>query len=203
MMIHYPASILNLIKQISRLPGIGEKTAERLALHILRSPQRDARALAQSILEVKDQVRLCTQCYGLSDADLCKICSDPARDASVVCVVEQQADMVAVEKSGAFRGRYHILAGALSPMNGIGPEDIRINELLKKIEGQQLQEVVLATSTNVEGEATAAYIAQRLKAHSVKVTRIASGVPIGGDLKYVDQVTMKKAMEARHDVGRH
>jgi recombination protein RecR len=200
-MIHYPASILNLIKQISRLPGIGEKTAERLALHILRSPQKDAQELAQSILEVKDKVRLCTQCYGLSDADLCKICSDPARDASVVCVVEQPADMVAVEKSGAFRGRYHILAGALSPMNGIGPEDIRINELLKKIEGQQLQEVVLATSTNVEGEATAAYIAQRLKAYSIKVTRIASGVPIGGDLKYVDQVTMKKAMEARHDVG--
>ena len=202
-MIHYPASILNLIKQISRLPGIGEKTAERLALYILRSPQRDAQELAQSILEVKDKVRLCTQCYGLSDADLCKICSDPARDASVVCVVEQPADMVAVEKSGAFRGRYHILAGALSPMNGIGPEDIRINELLKKIEAQQLQEVVLATSTNVEGEATAAYIAQRLKAYSVKVTRIASGVPIGGDLKYVDQVTMKKAMEARHDVGPH
>ena len=202
-MIHYPASILNLIKQISRLPGIGEKTAERLALYILRSPQRDAQELAQSILEVKDKVRLCTQCYGLSDADLCKICSDPARDASVVCVVEQPADMVAVEKSGAFRGRYHILAGALSPMNGIGPEDIRINELLKKIEAQQLQEIVLATSTNVEGEATAAYIAQRLKAYSVKVTRIASGVPIGGDLKYVDQVTMKKAMEARHDVGPH
>ena len=202
-MIHYPASILNLIKQISRLPGIGEKTAERLALHILRSPQRDAQELAQSIQEVKDKVRLCTQCYGLSDADLCKICSDPARDASVVCVVEQPADMVAVEKSGAFRGRYHILAGALSPMNGIGPEDIRINELIKKIENQHLQEVVLATSTNVEGEATAAYIAQRLKAYSLKVTRIASGVPIGGDLKYVDQVTMKKAMEARQDVAPH
>ena len=202
-MIHYPASILNLIKQISRLPGIGEKTAERLALHILRSPQRDAQELAHSILEVKDKVRRCTQCYGLSDADLCKICSDPARDASLVCVVEQPADMVAVEKSGAFRGRYHILAGALSPMNGIGPEDIRIKELVKKIESQPLQEVVLATSTNVEGEATAAYIAQRLKAYSVKVTRIASGVPIGGDLKYVDQVTMKKAMEARRDVGPH
>jgi recombination protein RecR len=202
-MIHYPASILNLIKRISRLPGIGEKTAERLALHILRSPQRDAQELAQSILEVKNKVRFCTQCYGLSDSDLCKICSDPARDDAVVCVVEQPADMVAVEKSGAFRGRYHILAGALSPMNGIGPEDIRISELLKKIEGQQVQEVVLATSTNVEGEATAAYIAQRLKAYPVKVTRIASGVPIGGDLKYVDQVTMKKAMEARHDVGPH
>jgi len=200
-MIHYPASILNLVKQISKLPGIGEKTAERLSLHILRSSQKDAQELAQSILDVKDKVRLCSQCYGLSDADLCKICSDPARDASVVCVVEQPADMVAVEKSGAFRGRYHILSGALSPMNGIGPDDIRISELLRKIEGQQLQEVVLATGTNVEGEATASYIAQILESYAVKVTRIASGVPIGGDLKYVDQVTMKKAMEARHDVG--
>jgi len=202
-MIHYPASILNLVKQISKLPGIGEKTAERLSLHILRSSQKDAQELAQSILDVKDKVRLCSQCYGLSDADLCKICADPARDASVVCVVEQPADMVAVEKSGAFRGRYHILSGALSPMNGIGPDDIRINELLRKIEGQQLQEVVLATGTNVEGEATASYIAQILESYAVKVTRIASGVPIGGDLKYVDQVTMKKAMEARHDVGSH
>jgi recombination protein RecR len=202
-MIHYPASILNLIKQISKLPGIGEKTAERLSLHILRSSQKDAQELAQSILDVKDKVRLCSQCYGLSDADLCKICSDPARDASVVCVVEQPADMVAVEKSGAFRGRYHILSGALSPMNGIGPDDIRISELLRKIEGQQLKEVVLATGTNVEGEATASYIAQILESYAVQVTRIASGVPIGGDLKYVDQVTMKKAMEARHDVGSH
>jgi len=202
-MIHYPASILSLIKQISKLPGIGEKTAERLALHVLRSSQKDAQKLAQSILDVKGKVRLCAQCYGLSDADLCKICGDPARDTSVVCVVEQPADMVAVEKSGAFRGRYHILSGVLSPMNGIGPDDIRIKELIKKIESRQVQEVVLATGTNVEGEATAAYIAQRLEAYPVKVTRIASGVPMGGDLKYVDQVTMKKAMEARHDVGRH
>lgn len=201
-MTYYPASILNLIKQISKLPGIGEKTAERLALHILRSSRKDAQDLAQGILDVKEKARLCTQCYGLSDTEVCKICSDPGRDASVVCVVEQPADMVAVEKSGAFRGRYHILCGVLSPMNGIGPDDIRIPELLKKVEGRQFREVVLATGTNVEGEATAAYIAQCLAAYPIKVTRIASGVPIGGDLKYVDQVTMKKAMEARHDVGR-
>ncbi|MBW2411586.1 MAG: recombination protein RecR [Deltaproteobacteria bacterium] len=200
-MTHYPASILNLIKQIAKLPGIGEKTAERLALHILRSSRKDAQDLAQAILDVKETARLCTQCHGLSDAEVCKICSDPGRDAAVVCVVEQPADMVAVEKSGAFRGRYHILSGVLSPMNGIGPDDIRIPELLKKIESRQYQEVVLATGTSVEGEATAAYIAQRLETYPIKVTRIASGVPIGGDLKYVDQVTMKKAMEARHDVG--
>ena len=200
-MTHYPASILNLIKQIAKLPGIGEKTAERLALHILRSSRKDAQDLAQGILDVKQKARLCTQCHGLSDAEVCKICSDPGRDTAVLCVVEQPADMVAVEKSGAFRGRYHILSGVLSPMNGIGPDDIRIPELIKKIESRQVQEVVLATGTNVEGEATAAYIAQRLESYPIKVTRIASGVPIGGDLKYVDQVTMKKAMEARHDVG--
>jgi recombination protein RecR len=202
-MSYYPESILNLIKQISKLPGIGEKTAERLALHILRSSRKDAQELARSILDVKEKARRCTQCYGLSDTEVCKICSDPGRDASVVCVVEQPADMVAVERSGAFKGRYHILCGVLSPMNGIGPDDIRIPELLKKIEGRQFQEVVLATGTNVEGEATAAYIAQHLEAYPIKVTRIASGVPMGGDLKYVDQVTMKKAMETRHDVGRH
>ena len=199
-MIHYPASILNLIKKIARLPGIGEKTAERLALHILRSSRKEAQELAQSIVEAKEKVRLCTRCFGLSDGELCKICGDPTRDDSVLCVVEQPADMVAVEKSGAFRGMYHILSGALSPMNGIGPDDIRINELLSKVESRQVSEVILATSTNVEGETTAAYIAQRLENHAVKVTRIASGVPIGGDLKYVDQVTLKKAMEARHDV---
>ena len=199
-MTHYPASILNLIKHISKLPGIGEKTAERLALHILRSPRKDAQELAQSIVLVKDKVRLCSKCYGLSDGDLCKICSDPARDVSLLCVVEQPADMIAVEKSGAFRGLYHILSGVLSPMDGIGPDDIRIRELLTRIEDQQIKEVVLATGTNVEGESTAAFIAQRLEKHTVKVTRIATGVPIGGDLKYVDQVTLKKAMETRHDV---
>ena len=199
-MIHYPASMLNLIKQIARLPGIGEKTAERLALHMLRSSRKEAQELAQSSVEVKEKVRLCTRCFGLSDAELCKICADSTRDDSVLCVVEQPADMVAVEKSGAFRGMYHILSGALSPMNGIGPDDIRINELLSKVESRQVSEVILATSTNVEGESTAAYIAQRLENHAVKVTRIASGVPMGGDLKYVDQVTLKKAMEARHDV---
>ena len=201
-MTHYPASILNLIKQISKLPGIGEKTAERLALHILRSTRQEAQELAQRILEVKEKVRLCAHCFGLSDGDLCKICSDPDRDDSVICVVEQPADMVAVEKSGAFRGKYHILSGVLSPMNGIGPDELRIGELLSKIGDRQVKEVVLATGMNVEGEATAAYLCQRLETYPVKVTRIASGVPVGGDLKYVDQVTLKKALEARHDVGR-
>ncbi len=195
---YYPASIQNLIKNIARLPSIGEKTAERLALHILRAPRHETEQLAKSILNIKDKVRFCSQCFALSDDDLCKLCSDPARDPSLLCVVEQPADMVAIEKSGAFHGRYHILTGALSPMNGIGPENIRIRELMTRIQKDQVKEVVLATSTNVEGEATASYIAQLLEKYQINVTRIASGVPMGGDLKYVDQVTLKKAMDTRH-----
>jgi recombination protein RecR len=199
-MSHYPATVVNLIKNICKLPGIGEKTAERLAMHILRAPRKEAEQLSKSILEAKENVRLCKLCYGLSDDEVCKICTDPTRDASLLCVVEQPADMVAMERSGAFIGRYHILSGVLSPMNGVGPEDIRLGELNAKIKRGQIKEVVLATSTSVEGEATASFIAERLKAYALKVTRIASGVPMGGDLKYVDQVTLKKAMEARHEV---
>lgn len=197
-MSYYPASIQNLIKNIAKLPGIGEKTAERLALHILRAPRREAEELAQSLLNIKDKVQFCARCFALSDSELCSLCSDPARDPSVLCVVEQPADMVAIEKSGAFRGMYHVLSGALSPMNGIGPENIRIRELMTRIQKDQIKEVVLATATNVEGEATASYIGQLLEKHQMKVSRIASGVPMGGDLKYVDQVTLKRAMETRH-----
>jgi recombination protein RecR len=196
----YPKSMQKLIKNICRLPGIGEKTAERLAMHILLAPRHEADQLAQSILEIKEKVRLCSQCFALSDSDVCQICSDPSRESSLLCVVEQPADMVAIEKSGAFRGRYHILAGVLSPMHGVGPEDIRIRELINRVRNDQIKEVVLATGTNVEGEATSAYLAQILEKFSIKVTRIASGVPMGGDLKYVDQVTLKRAMETRHAI---
>jgi recombination protein RecR len=197
---YYPPSILKLIKGLSRLPGIGEKTAERLAMHILRAPRREAEQLSNSIIEVKDTIRLCSICFGLSDTDICDICSDPTRTSSILCVVEQPADMVAIEKSGAFTGLYHILEGALSPMDGIGPDNIRIKELTSRIASGGIKEVVLATSTNLEGEATAAYIADHIENYPVKITRIASGVPIGGDLKYVDQMTLKKAMETRHAV---
>lgn len=197
---HYPSSILKLIKSLSRLPGIGEKTAERLAMHILRAPRREAEQLSSSIVEVKDKIRLCSICFGLSDTDICNICSNRTRTSSILCVVEQPADMVAIEKSGSFTGLYHILEGVLSPMDGIGPDNIRIKELISRISQGEIKEVVLATSTNVEGEATAAYIAERIENYLIKVTRIASGVPIGGDLKYVDQVTLKKAMETRHAV---
>ena len=197
-MSHYPSSVLKLIKNLSRLPGIGEKTAERLAMHILRSPVKEAERLSQSIIEIKEKVRLCSMCFALSDTAICNICSNPTRTASILCVVEQPADMVAIEKSGSFKGLYHILEGALSPMDGIGPDHIRIKELVTRISQGKIKEVVLATSTNIEGETTAAYIAELLENYPVKVTRIASGVPIGGDLKYVDQVTLKKAMETRH-----
>ncbi len=199
-MIHYPPSIIRLIKNISKLPGIGQKTAERLAMHILCVPREEAEALSASILEMKDHVRLCSICYALSDEDICRVCGDPSRDETTICVIEQPADMAAVEKSGAFSGLYHILQGVLSPMCGIGPDDIRLNELIKRIENQNVKEVVLATAMNVEGESTAAYIADRLRGYGIKITRIASGVPMGGDLKYVDQVTLKIAMETRRDV---
>jgi len=191
-----------LIKCMARLPGIGEKTAERLALHLLHMKDHFVEELGRSILDVKQKVRLCSRCFALSDGELCAICSNPARDAAAVCVVEQPGDMVALEKSGAFHGHYHVLCGVLSPLNGVGPDDIRIRELLQKVAAGGVREVVLATGTSVEGEATAAYIAGLLIGLPVAVTRIAAGIPMGGDLKYVDQVTLKKAMESRRAVIR-
>ena len=197
-MSHYPLSLINLIKNLAKLPGIGEKTAERLAMHILRSSRKEAEQLAQSIMDIKEKIRLCSICSGLCDTGICSICNDPARDSSLLCVVEQQADMVAIEKSGSFKGVYHILQGVLSPMNGVGPEEIRIKELISRVKKGNIKEVVLATGTDVEGESTSVYISELLEPFDIKVTRIASGVPMGGDLKYVDQVTLKKAMETRH-----
>ncbi|MBF0119114.1 MAG: recombination protein RecR [Desulfobacterales bacterium] len=197
---YYPASIRNLIKNFAKLPGIGEKTAERLTLHVLESPKKEAEDLSKSIIEVKEKVRCCIRCFGLSDADICGICSNTGRDKTLLCVVEQPGDMVAIEKSGAFQGVYHILHGFLSPMDGIGPDNIKIKELFSRVEKKEVIEIILATSTSMEGDATASYIAEKLTQYPIKVTRIASGVPIGGDLKYVDQVTLKRAMENRHAI---
>ena len=195
---HYPTSIRQVIRQLSKLPGIGEKTAERLTMYILRSSRSDTEQLARCIGELKDKVRLCSLCFSLSEEERCGICSNPSRDDRMLCVVEQPADMVSIEKSGAYNGRYHILQGALSPMDGIGPDAIRIKELIARIGEGGIQEVILATGTQVEGEATASYLLGILEKFPVKVTRIASGVPIGGDLKYIDQVTLKRAMETRY-----
>jgi len=194
---YYPPPLVRLIKNLSKLPGIGEKTATRLALHILRSSYDRAKGLSQSILEVKDKVRLCSMCFGLADTDPCRLCVNPSRDRRTVCVVEQPSDLVALEKSGAFHGLYHVLHGALSPMNGIGPEDLKVRELITRVADNDIQELVLATNTNVEGEATASYLVQCLKAYPVRLTRIASGVPMGSDLKYLDEVTIKRAMDKR------
>ncbi len=197
---HYPESIRILIRNLSKFPGIGEKTAERLAIHILHRPLNEAEQLASSIVAVKQKVRLCARCYALSDGDRCHICRDRSRKAALLCVVEQPADMISIEKSCAFKGLYHILGGTLSPMEGIGPEDLRIKELYDRIHKDEVEEIILATGTSVEGESTAAYIAQQLVGHPVLVTRIASGVPVGGDLKYVDQRTLKCALEGRHAI---
>lgn len=196
---HYPKPILNLINSLSKLPGIGKNTAERLALHILHAPNHEAVTLASDIIELKKNIQICSVCFALSDNDKCRICTDPQRDQASICVVENPADMAAIEKSNAFIGTYHILGGALSPMDGIGPDDIRIKELFKRAGLGTIKEIILATKTNVEGEATAAYILEKLKKSNIKLTRIASGIPMGGDLQYIDQLTMQKAMEKRYN----
>jgi len=195
---HYPEPILKLIQSLSKLPGIGKKTAERLALHILHAPNQEAAVLAADIIDLKTNIQLCSTCFALSDKDKCRICADPARDASLICVVEKPPDMAAIEKSNAFCGTYHILGGTLSPIEGIGPDDIRLKELFKRASQSQAREIILATKTDVEGEATAAYILDRLARVEIKVSRIASGIPMGGDLQYIDSLTMQKAMEKRY-----
>ncbi|WP_020589789.1 recombination mediator RecR [Desulfobacter curvatus] len=197
---HYPEAIVKLIHSLSTLPGIGKKTAERLALHILHAPDHEAASLAADIIELKKTVKLCASCFALTDRETCRICSDPGRDHSVICVVENPADMAAIEKSGGFSGVYHILGGALSPIDGIGPKDIRLAELFRRTRGNKVRELILATRTNVEGEATAAYIRGKLTTTKIKITRIASGIPMGGDLQYVDPLTMQKAMEKRYGI---
>ena len=197
---HYPPSFRNLVSHLSKLPGIGRKTAERLATHILQIPKKDAMDLSRSIIELKEKAKLCARCFSLSDTEICATCKNPARITDMVCVVENSQDMMAIEKSGAYRGLYHVLHGVLSPMDGIGPDEIKLAELLSRLQSEEIREVILATGTHVEGESTAAYIAGRLAQLKVKVTRIASGVPIGGELKFIDQVTLKRAMESRHGI---
>jgi len=198
--------IQRLILRLGRLPGIGEKTATRLAFHILRAPENQARELAQAILEVREKIRLCSVCCNLTEQDPCAICSDARRDSTLICVVAQPTDLIAVERSGQYPGRYHVLHGVLSPLDGIGPDDLRIADLIHRLPGGKnegkVAEVILATSPNVEGEATAMYIARLVKplGMGVKVSRIASGVPIGGELEYVDQVTLSRALEGRREM---
>lgn len=199
-MSYYAAPIAKLIEAFTRLPGIGSKTAQRLAFHLLDMPQREAEELAQAIMNAKRSVRYCEICSNITDSDRCNICSDPKRDESVICVVEDPRDVVAMEKTKEYKGRYHVLHGAISPMDGIGPDDIRLKELLNRLRDGNIKEVILATNPNIEGEATAMYISRLIKPLGVKATRIAHGVPVGGDLEYADEVTLMKALEGRREI---
>ncbi len=189
----------NLVAQLSRLPGIGTRTAQRLAFHVLRVPKEEAFALAEAIREVKERIRFCRDCGNLTEEDLCAICRDARRDRSVICVVEQPADLLSVERTHAYRGLYHVLGGALSPLDGIEPEHLRIDELVRRVERDHVEEVVLATNPTMTGEATAAYLADRLRERT-RVTRLASGLPVGGDLEYADEVTLGRALSGRREM---
>ena len=193
----YALPIKRLIMELGKLPGIGEKTATRLATFILRASEEDARRLAESVLEVKQKIRLCSVCFNLAEGDLCEICMDPSRDKGLICVVEEPDSLIAIEESSSFRGTYHVLHGALSPLDGIGPDHLRLQEFLKRVEDNRVEEIIVATNPSVQGEATALLISKFVKSLGVKVTRIALGVPVGGDLKYMDKMTLSKSMEYR------
>ncbi len=196
----YAGPVQDLIDELGRLPGVGPKSAQRIAFYLLKVSKDDAVRLARAIAEVKDKVRFCARCFNVSEAELCSICDDPRRDATLVCVVEEPRDLVAVEKTGEFNGRYHVLQGAISPIEGVGPEQLRIRELLDRIGKEGVAEVILCTNPNLEGEATALYLGRLLKPMGLRVTRIASGLPVGGDLEYADELTLGRALEGRRDV---
>ncbi len=196
----YEGPIQDLVDELNRLPGIGPKSAQRLAFFIVKSSAPDARRLAEAIIQAKDRVRFCRECFGVSEGELCRYCSDPTRDPAVVCVVEEPKDVSSVEKAGVVKGKYHVLGGAISPMQGIGPDDLRVQELLDRVSRNGVKEVILATNPNLEGNATAMYVAGLLKPVGIKVTRLASGLPVGGDLEYADEVTLGQALEGRREM---
>ncbi|MGQ0568817.1 MAG: recombination mediator RecR [Armatimonadota bacterium] len=196
----YPVPLARLIDELSKMPTVGPKTAQRLAFHILRLSPEEARVLADAILDVKAKMRYCSTCFTITDVDPCAICTNPARSDAVLCVVEDPRDVIALERTREFRGRYHVLHGAISPLDGIGPDDLKIPELLPRVRAGGIKEVIVATNPRVEGEATAIYLARLLKPLGVRVTRIAHGLPVGGDLEYADEVTLAKALEGRRDL---
>ena len=196
----FEGPIQDLIDELSRLPGIGPKSAQRLAFHLVKVPADEARRLAGAIVAAKEKVRFCRECFAVSEGDLCRVCRDPGRDPSVICVVEESKDQAAVEKAGVVKGRYHVLGGAISPLEGIGPDDLRVQELLDRVARDGVAEVILATNPNLEGNATAMYVAGLLKPLRVRVTRLASGLPVGGDLEYADEVTLGQALEGLREM---
>lgn len=196
----YALPIKRLIKELGKFPGIGEKTATRLATFILRASEEDARRLAESILEVKQKIRLCSICFNLTEGDLCDICADPSREKEIICVVEEPDSLIAIEESGCFTGTYHVLHGTLAPLDGVGPEHLRIREFLNRVASDHIKEIIVATNPDVQGEATALLISKSVRELSVSVTRIALGVPVGGNLKYMDRMTLKKSLEFRRGI---
>jgi recombination protein RecR len=199
-MSNYAGPVQDLIDELGRLPGIGPKSAQRIAFHLLKLPRDDALRLARAITEAKDKVQFCRRCFNVGEGEECTICLDARRDPTVVCVVEEPRDIVAVERTAEFRGRYHVLQGAISPIEGIGPEQLRVRELLERIEPEGITEVILCTNPNLEGEATSMYLSRLLKPLGLRVTRIASGLPVGGDLEYADELTLGRAIEFRREV---
>jgi recombination protein RecR len=198
---HYPEPVARLIDALQRLPGIGPKTAQRLTFFLLKRPIDEIRELSEALLAVKERIVYCRVCFNVTDLDPCRVCADPSRDSRLICVVEEPNDLLAMERTGEYRGHYHVLLGALSPLDGIGPEDLKVRELLARLDAGGTTEVILATNPNVEGEATALYLAKLLRPLGVRVTRIARGLPVGGDLEYADQVTLSKALEGRREIG--
>ena len=196
----YAAPVARLVEEFEKLPGIGHKTAQRLAFHILRLPEDKVSQFAHTLTDAKQKVRFCSVCSNLTDIDPCALCSGYSRDGSIICVVEDPRDVAAIEKTREFRGVYHVLHGAISPMHGVGPDDIKVKELLQRLKSDEVKEIIIATNPNVEGEATAMYLAKLLKPLGVKVTRIAHGIPIGGDLEYIDDITLAKALDGRREM---
>jgi recombination protein RecR len=196
----YTPPVQSLIDELGRLPGIGPKSAQRIAFHLLKGSPDDANRLAHAIREAKEKVRFCERCFNFAEGSLCPICADDRRDQTIVCVVEESRDIVAIERTGEFRGRYHVLLGAMSPLEGIGPEQLKIRELLNRIGPEGIEEVIVCTNPNTEGEVTAMYLARMLKPLGLKVTRIASGLPVGGDLEYADELTVGRALEGRRAI---
>jgi recombination protein RecR len=193
----YALPIKRLIAELARFPGIGEKTATRLAMYVIHASEEEARRLAESIMEVKQKIRLCASCFNLSEGEHCEICQDASRDKTSICVVEEPDSLIAIEESGSFRGTYHVLHGALSPLDGIGPDNLRIQELLSRVANNEIREIIVATNPNVPGESTALLITKLLKGSDIQVSRIAMGIPVGGDLKHTDRMTLGKALEFR------
>jgi len=196
----YTPPVQTLIDELGRLPGIGPKSAQRIAFHLLKVPTDDANRLAHAIRDAKDKVRFCERCFNVAESELCSFCSDERRDSSIICVVEESRDIVSVERTGEFNGRYHVLLGAMSPLEGIGPEQLKIRELLNRLGPEEVQEVIVCTNPNTEGEVTAMYLARMLKPLGLKVTRLASGLPVGGDLEYADELTLGRALEGRRSI---